>query len=136
MGKPIIIKSYIINIYDFIIMVVVKLENKISIDKVSVRSTKDKRKSLRVPADLYEDVMLNLKFGEKRKLFDKILQDLLEEFEKDKRILNKEFKGNTKPVKISEKSFKIIKVLKFKSDKSNTDIAAAALMLYKERRNE
>lgn len=102
--------------------------------KAGIKSTGDKRKSVRMPVDLYSEAVSNLVHGEAYPLITEILIDFLKEFEtKGESVINSYKISETRPVKISEEAYKILKVIKFETDHSNTDIMASAFTWYIEK---
>ncbi|EOF89082.1 TPA: hypothetical protein ACHA1K_001633 [Enterococcus faecium] len=102
--------------------------------KAGVKSAGDKRKSVRVPIQLYNEVVARLSHGEKYPLMTEILTSFLKEFEQKGDSIIQNFNDlETRPIKISEEAFRILKVFKFETDQSNTDIIASALTWYKEK---
>lgn len=101
--------------------------------KVQVKSTKDKRKSVRVPIKLYDMVFSKLSHGKSYPLMTEILTLFSKEFEKKGTAIIGDFENlETRPIKISEEAFKILKVFKFETDESNLNIIASALAWYLE----
>lgn len=102
--------------------------------KAGIRSASDKRKSVRVPTELYDEVVAKLSHGEKYPLMTEILTSFLKAFEQQGSSLIRNFSDlETRPIKISEEAFRVLKVFKFETDQSNTDIIASALIWYKEK---
>lgn len=102
--------------------------------KAGVKSAGDKRKSVRVPTQLYDEVVAQLHHGEKYPLMTEILSAFLKEFEQKGDSIIRNFEDlETRPIKISEEAFRILKVFKFETDQSNRDIIASALTWYKEK---
>lgn len=100
-------------------------------NKAGIKTTGDKRKSVRVPKDLYDSLCKELEHGKAYSLMTKILTEFLKEFEKEgKSVISQFGKIDTRPVKISEEAFRVLKVIKFETDFSNTDIIASALEKY------
>ena len=103
--------------------------------KAGIKSTGDKRKSVRVPVELYDEVVKDLSYGAKYSLMTEILALFLKEFETHGNSIVTDFgKLKTRPVKISEEAFKVLKVIKFETDQSNTNIIASALIWYLDKR--
>ena len=99
--------------------------------KAGVRSTADKRKSVRVPVELYASAVDDLSHGERFSLMTEILTEFFKKFEKEGEKIILEFNDlETRPIKISEEAFRILKVFKFETDQSNTNIIASALTWY------
>lgn len=100
--------------------------------KAGVRSAVDKRKSVRIPVELYKEATKGLGHGERSELLATVLNDFMEEYEKKgvQVLQSSEGQLETRPIKISEETFRILKVIRFETDYTNTDIIASALKWY------
>lgn len=109
------------------------IDQQILKSKVQVKSTKDKRKSVRVPIELYNKVFSKLPHGKSYSLMTEILTLFFKEFKKQGPAIIGDFKNlDARPIKISEEAFKILKFFKFETDLSNLNIIASALSWYLE----
>lgn len=99
--------------------------------KVGIKKAGDNRKAVRVPVELYNELVGQLDHGEAYVIITDILNSFLKEFESNGNKLVKDFGVlKTRPVKISEEAFSILKVIKFETDQSNTEIIASAIVWY------
>lgn len=75
--------------------------------KAGIKSTGDKRKSVRVPVELYDEVVKDLSYGAKYSLMTEILALFLKEFETHGNSIVTDFgKLKTRPVKFLKKPLK------------------------------
>lgn len=99
--------------------------------KVGVKKAGDNRKAVRVPVELYNELVKSLSHGEAYTIMTDILNSFFKEFEvRGNEIVKKFEKIKTRPIKISEEAFSILKVIKFETDQSNTEIIASAIVWY------
>lgn len=101
--------------------------------KAGVKVTSDKRKSVRMPIELYGQVMKERSYGERSELFGEIIKEFSTAYQKKGDAILKEYGKTaleTRPVKISNDIFKMLKVLNFETDYSFVDIIASALDYY------
>lgn len=99
--------------------------------KAGIRSAGDKRKSVRIPIKLYDEATKKLGHGERSELLANILDKFMEKYEKNGVELLRKWSSEehleTRPIKISEETFRVLKVIRFETDYTNTDIIASAL---------
>lgn len=107
-----------------------KYDKNILESKVKVKNTNDNRKSVRVPKKLYEQLTSNTVGIIKSHLISEILTIFKNAYEENIVVL-KDFKElETIPIKISNDDFKILKIIKFETDATHTNIIASAISYY------
>ncbi|HID0768176.1 TPA: hypothetical protein ACXDAZ_002706 [Clostridium botulinum] len=98
--------------------------------KVKVKNTNDNRKTVRIPKKLYNELTSHNVYSTKSQLISEVLISFKNEYEQNKKILKDFEELETIPIKISIDDFKILKVLKFQTDLSYTNIMASAISYY------
>ncbi|KRU40056.1 hypothetical protein [Clostridium sporogenes] len=104
--------------------------NKTDLKNVKVKETNDKRKTVRTPKKMYEQ-LTDYNVGMiKCHLISKILTIFQCAYEKNVEVLKDFGELETIPIKISNDDFKILKILKFETDATYTNIMASAISYY------
>ncbi|HCM90555.1 MULTISPECIES: hypothetical protein [Vagococcus] len=100
--------------------------------KVQVKETGDKRKAVRMPTELYDDLMSSRNdWGAKGSLLTGVLDGFYTAFQREgEKLLTTNSHGETRPVKVSTADFKLLKLIKFETDMSYTDIIASAILYH------
>ncbi|HDI3019226.1 hypothetical protein HYH68_16440 [Clostridium botulinum] len=98
--------------------------------EVKVKETSDNRKTVRIPKKLYEQLTSNNVGIIKYHLISKVLAIFKCAYEENVEVLKNFGELETIPIKISTDDFKILKVLKFETDATYTNIMASAISYY------
>ncbi|BAO04932.1 uncharacterized protein CBO05P1_213 [Clostridium botulinum B str. Osaka05] len=98
--------------------------------KVKVKSTNDNRKTVRVPKKIYNELTSHTVHSTKAQLISEVLTSFTNEYEQNKELLKDFGELDTIPIKISNDDFKILKIIKFETDDTYTNIIASAISYY------
>lgn len=98
---------------------------------VKVKVTGDNRKAVRMPIEIYERLMSDEGWGAKKQLLSVVLLEFQKAYnDKGTAVMTESGLVETKPLKVSNEDFKVLKMIKFETDMSYTDIMYSAISYY------